>query len=213
MLLAEEAGSMPETTQQAERRPMRRRGAYANGQQTREEFTAKALELFAAQGFQRLSLRKIAEALGVSHAALTYHFPTKESLLEAVFNEQAMREAPVFEPMIEERGILDALPDLLSANDDIPDLIQLDVTILAEAIRPDHSAHMWAQERMDAMVQDVKTGLALEREKGRLRSDIDLDVTARQISAMVRGLQLQWLYRRDTPRVDDIREFLELLRP
>jgi len=204
---------MSEIAQQARRPATRSRGAYANGQQTREQFTAKALELFAAQGFQRLSLRKIAESLGVSHAALTYHFPTKESLLEAVFNEQAMREAPVFQPMIEEVGVLDALPDLLRANDDIPDLIQLDVTILAEAIRPDHSAHEWAQARMDQMVEDIKSGLSIERDKGRLRLDIDLDATARQISAMVRGLQLQWLYRRDTPRVNDIREFLKLLRP
>lgn len=204
---------MSEIAQQARRPATRSRGAYANGQQTREQFTAKALELFAAQGFQRLSLRKIAESLGVSHAALTYHFPTKESLLEAVFNEQAMREAPVFQPMIEEVGVLDALPDLLRANDDIPDLIQLDVTILAEAIRPDHSAHEWAQARMDEMVEDIRNGLTIERDKGRLRLDIDLDATARQISAMVRGLQLQWLYRRDTPRVNDIREFLKLLRP
>lgn len=191
----------------------KRRGSYANGQQRRQQFIDEGLELFAAQGFQRLSLRKIAEALGVSHAALTYHFPSKEHLLEAVFETQAQRERPFVDQRLAERGLLDVLPDLLQKNNDIPDLIQLDVTILAEAIRPDHSAHQWAEARMDGTVQAIKDGLAAEREAGRLRENLDLDATAHQIDAMIRGLQLQWLYHRDFPMESHLRAFLDLLRP
>ncbi|WP_315070661.1 helix-turn-helix domain-containing protein [uncultured Microbacterium sp.] len=193
--------------------PGKRRGTYANGQQRRQEFIMGALELFASHGFQRLSLRKIAEALGVSHAALTYHFPSKEDLLEAVFEAQEQRERPLVEQRLAEKGMLDALPELLQRNNDIPDIIQLDVTILAEAIRADHSAHEWAQRRMDRTVDALREGLAVERENGRLRPDLDLDITAHQIGAMVRGLQLQWLYHRDFPLEAHLSAFMNLLRP
>ena len=43
-----------------------------------------ALELFAAQGFDGTSLQQIADRLGVTKAAVYYHFPSKDQLLEAL---------------------------------------------------------------------------------------------------------------------------------
>src|SRR6202044_3761604 len=40
-----------------------------------------ALELFAEQGYDKASLREIAERLGVTKAALYYHFERKEDIL------------------------------------------------------------------------------------------------------------------------------------
>jgi AcrR family transcriptional regulator len=48
---------------------------------TRAEIRAVALELFAANGFGQTSLREIAERLGISKAALYYHFASKSELL------------------------------------------------------------------------------------------------------------------------------------
>jgi AcrR family transcriptional regulator len=48
---------------------------------TREEIRAVALELFAANGFDKTSLREIAERLEITKAALYYHFPSKDELL------------------------------------------------------------------------------------------------------------------------------------
>ena len=42
---------------------------------TKAEIKAVALELFAANGADRTSLREIAERLGITKAALYYHFP------------------------------------------------------------------------------------------------------------------------------------------
>ncbi len=49
---------------------------------TRERIVQVALDLFERQGYAGTSLRDIAERLGVSKAALYYHFPSKESLLD-----------------------------------------------------------------------------------------------------------------------------------
>ena len=45
---------------------------------TRAQAQKVALELFAEQGYEKTSLREIAERLGVTKAALYYHFKSKE---------------------------------------------------------------------------------------------------------------------------------------
>jgi AcrR family transcriptional regulator len=50
---------------------------------TRARIRQVALELFAARGFEKTSLREIADRLGVTKAALYYHFPSKDALLES----------------------------------------------------------------------------------------------------------------------------------
>jgi AcrR family transcriptional regulator len=51
---------------------------------TRSEILAVASELFAERGYQQTSLREIAERLGITKAALYYHFPSKRDLLSAM---------------------------------------------------------------------------------------------------------------------------------
>ena len=51
---------------------------------TKAEIRSVALELFARQGFEKTSLRQIAERLGVTKAALYYHYPSKNDLLLAL---------------------------------------------------------------------------------------------------------------------------------
>jgi AcrR family transcriptional regulator len=48
---------------------------------TRVRIQQVALELFAEQGYERTSLREIAEGLGVTKAALYYHFKSKEDIV------------------------------------------------------------------------------------------------------------------------------------
>src|ERR1700689_4807307 len=48
---------------------------------TRERILDVALELFSEQGYEQTSLREIADRLGVTKAALYYHFERKEDIL------------------------------------------------------------------------------------------------------------------------------------
>jgi AcrR family transcriptional regulator len=50
---------------------------------TRRRILAVALELFSAHGYAGTSMRDLAEALGMTKAALYYHFASKEQILEA----------------------------------------------------------------------------------------------------------------------------------
>jgi AcrR family transcriptional regulator len=51
---------------------------------TRGAIRDVAIELFAQHGYGRTSLREIAERLGMTKAALYYHYPSKQSLLLAI---------------------------------------------------------------------------------------------------------------------------------
>ncbi|MGI5215965.1 TetR family transcriptional regulator [Plantactinospora sp. CA-290183] len=48
---------------------------------TRARILRTALDLFAAKGYQRTSLREIADRVRLTKAAILYHFPSKEHLL------------------------------------------------------------------------------------------------------------------------------------
>ena len=54
---------------------------------TREQIRVVALEMFAERGYAGTSLREIAERLGVTKAAVYYHFPTKEDILASLLGD------------------------------------------------------------------------------------------------------------------------------
>ncbi|MQA94612.1 MAG: TetR family transcriptional regulator [Streptosporangiales bacterium] len=60
---------------------------------TREQIQEIALELFAEQGYEKTSLREIADRLGVTKAALYYHFKAKDDILRALFDDHLQRVA------------------------------------------------------------------------------------------------------------------------
>ncbi|MEU6847015.1 TetR/AcrR family transcriptional regulator [Streptomyces sp. NPDC046716] len=62
-------------------KPQQRRG------DTRQRIQDVTLELIAEQGYEKTSLREIAERLGVTKAALYYHFKTKEDILVSLFSD------------------------------------------------------------------------------------------------------------------------------
>jgi AcrR family transcriptional regulator len=58
-------------------------GGPAPRRDTRAQVQKVALEMFAEQGYEKTSLREIAERLGVTKAALYYHFKSKEDIVHS----------------------------------------------------------------------------------------------------------------------------------
>ncbi len=54
---------------------------------TRSRIQAVAVELFSEQGYDKTSLREIAERLGVTKAALYYHFRSKEDIVRSLVDD------------------------------------------------------------------------------------------------------------------------------
>lgn len=58
---------------------------------TRRRIQAVALELFTEQGYEKTSLREIAERLGVTKAALYYHFKSKDDIVNSLVEDRIDR--------------------------------------------------------------------------------------------------------------------------
>jgi AcrR family transcriptional regulator len=58
-----------------------------SGPDTRARIQEIALDLFAEQGYDKTSLREIADRLGVTKAALYYHFKSKEEIVVATVED------------------------------------------------------------------------------------------------------------------------------
>lgn len=64
---------------------------------TRERIQQIALDLFVEQGYEKTSLREIAERLEVTKAALYYHFRTKEDIVASLLDDLATSMDEVLE--------------------------------------------------------------------------------------------------------------------
>jgi AcrR family transcriptional regulator len=73
---------------------------------TRERILDVALDLFIEKGYDKTTLREIAEQLGFTKAALYYHFPSKQRILIALH----LRLHALFEASVAETGGFDADP-------------------------------------------------------------------------------------------------------
>jgi AcrR family transcriptional regulator len=70
--------------------PLRRRygsktrEATVDASDTRDRIRAVAVELFTERGYEKTSLREIADRVGITKASLYYHYPSKQALLLAI---------------------------------------------------------------------------------------------------------------------------------
>jgi AcrR family transcriptional regulator len=76
-----------------------RRGASMKraGNETKAEAQRVALALFTAKGYEATSLREIAEQLGISKAALYYHFTSKDDIVRSVMSARGEEVAQLLD--------------------------------------------------------------------------------------------------------------------
>jgi AcrR family transcriptional regulator len=83
----------------------------------KDQIVAAALELLAADGADALSMRGIAERVGIRAASIYKHFPNKEALEAAMISEGFERQAEAFERAGDELAALaGAYRDFARAN-------------------------------------------------------------------------------------------------
>ena len=70
---------------------------------TRERILQVALDLFRDRGYEATSLREIAQAVGVTKAALYYYFPSKEAMIRAL-SERFFEGTDAFFAGLEAKG-------------------------------------------------------------------------------------------------------------
>ncbi|GAA1950543.1 TetR/AcrR family transcriptional regulator [Catenulispora subtropica] len=100
---------------------------------TKERIQRVALELFVIHGYEKTSLREIADRLGITKAALYYHYASKQELLKSI-TQPLIDE---FEELVAARPDRDTLlrsyVDLLTRHQAVFQLVANDHASLAAA--------------------------------------------------------------------------------
>lgn len=158
------------------------------GPLTRKQILDASLRLFSEKGFARTSVRDIARAAGITDAAIYYHFDSKRTLFEALF---------------EERGIFSALSELEQAvpsHAPVESLTNIAITALGIMQRNrDFMKVLFSEAINDDVVATEDYRMVTDRwRNGQARvlrefvrrgelAEIDVDVVAKQLVVLAVG--------------------------
>jgi AcrR family transcriptional regulator len=206
--------STPGTGRQAA--PETQARGYAKGRARRDAIIRTASEHFAERGFLSATILEIAAACGISRAGLLHHFPDKEALLEAVLEARDVEDRERFAPYVTVSatpgagaiGVLRGMVDLADHNRLVPGLIELFVRLSAEAAAPDHPAHDYFVARYDRIRSGTARALRGAVRAGHLHAELDPDDAALRLTALMDGLQAQWLFDRSIDMAAEVRRTL-----
>jgi len=180
--------------------PGRTRGEYAKSSARRQTILEAAVEVFAASGFHKGSLRDVADRAGLSQAGVLHHFPSKHHLVAAVLtwrdDESRHRFVENVPGGIETVRALVALIEFNQRK--TPELVELYATLSAEATSSDHPVHEYFIRRYTWVIGYVQRAFERLAGSGELRADVEPAAAARWVVALMDGLQIQWLYDRDS---------------
>jgi TetR/AcrR family transcriptional regulator len=90
----------------------RKRAEQQRSQSTRATILEAALAEFAEKGFEAASIRRIAERTGFQHPLITYHYPSKDVLWQAVAEETFERIRREWDERAPQEGSLSPLERL-----------------------------------------------------------------------------------------------------
>jgi AcrR family transcriptional regulator len=171
-------------------------GGYAKGRARRKAILRTASQQFAERGFLSATILEIAAACGISRAGLLHYFPDKEALLAAVLEQRDDEDRRRFAPYVEAAGalgVLRGMVDLAEHNRAVPGLIELFVRLSAEASAPDHPAREYFDRRYERIRRGTERALTAGIHAGDVRADLDASTASIRLTALMDGLQLQWL--------------------
>lgn len=182
-----------------------RRGSYAKGIAKREEILTAALDVIARNGYQRTSVRDLAEAVGLSQAGVLHYFSSKEELFAEILRKRdevdraRMPDGP--------GSVVDGLIDVVRHNAEVPGLVQLYAELSTEAAQPGHAAREFFRQRYTALRTQIGDAVRSAQDRGEVSTDLDADGVATILLAAADGLQTQWMLE---PGID-MAAHLELL--
>lgn len=168
---------------------------FRRGRARREEIIETAVELFARDGYRGTGLAAIASKVGVSQPTLRHHFGTKQQLLRSVLERRYEQDRAAATPFASAGGaatfdIIERLPDYMRSR---RGLVHLYVVLGAENLRPEHPVHDWFAQRNLETQEFFADSLRAGRDRGELDENMDVDLVADTIIALIQGVEIQWL--------------------
>ncbi len=173
------------------------RGPYRAGVEKRRRIVENAIRVFGERGYGGGSLRMIADAVGAPASQIIALFGSKDGLLTAVL--ERWDEEQVAAGDATGLAHVELLRERIRYSRDHPEWVAFFSTLCAEAASPAHPAHAFFADRYERLADGLGAQLALAARRGEIAAlgEEACRREARMLSAMMDGLQLQWLMNRD----------------
>jgi AcrR family transcriptional regulator len=180
---------------------------------TKAEIHRAATELFSTQGYEKTSLREIAEAVGITKASLYYHYSSKQDLLRAIvgtFLDDMSRILGLVEDMPwspeTERELLGAYVDVVVAHRSTGPTLLRDIAAVLAAFGDDldkliaqsRRFQLWLAGPDPSPADRLRAAAAVETVGAAMSVELDLDVTDAEIRAVLIDAATAILARRGT---------------
>jgi AcrR family transcriptional regulator len=176
------------TEQQSERLPYAT--LRAKGEDRRQRIVAVAQRLASEQGWRRTSIGQIAREAGVTPAGLLHHFESKEQLLNAVLDARDADDMAHLDLSADFEVQIAQVADRFTRS---PQLVGTFAVLLMENLDPAAPLHGRFLDRYRAGREIVAAAIRRGQESGRFRSDVDADVKAVEIIAVITGMETSWM--------------------
>jgi AcrR family transcriptional regulator len=177
-----------------------------------------ALDLFSSQGYEKTSLREIAEQVGITKASLYYHYSSKQELLRAIigtFMDDIRRVLGSIDELPwspeSERELLGAYVDVVISHRSTGPTLLRDVAAVLAAFGDDLDALVTQSRRFqnwlagpDSTAADrLRAAAAVEAIGAAMSTEIN-DLTDPEIRAILLDTATAILARRGSPATADV---------
>jgi AcrR family transcriptional regulator len=163
----------------------------------RQQILEEAIRLIGLQGYNGLTIQDLARRCGLTNGGLLYYFESKERLLIAILENRDRRETAIIHADIEiertasgranytRHTVLQIFRSIVARSALQPELLRFHTVLQAEALNRDHPAYTYFLRREVMVLRDFAKALT-----GHVDNPDD---AARQILALMAGLEQQWL--------------------
>jgi AcrR family transcriptional regulator len=171
------------------------RGPYKKGIERRLEVVDVAVDVFGQYGFKGGTLQHVAERVGLTPAAITKLFGSKERLLIAVLEHWDVVTAQVMGGDLRGAALLEGFKRLMAYHARHRGLLELYTTMAAEATSSDHPAHVFMRDRYSRTLANMRQLFSDAIEDGFFGPMTEAQIAneAECLLATMDGLEIQFL--------------------
>jgi AcrR family transcriptional regulator len=186
--------------------PGRARQSRLSTELRQESVLEEATRIIAERGYKDISIQELADRCRISKTLLLYYFGSKNGLLVALLQFRVSRDMAALSWLrseINTRGELTLksvhkmLHAIVERNVSQPEILRFYCVLRAEALDRDHPAHAFFLEHQRSTLRRYEQILA--------KNDPQPEFAARQLMAVMIGLEEQWL--REEEKFDLLRHW------
>lgn len=166
------------------------------GADRRNQLIMVAYQLIAEKGFEGLRTREVAERVGLNHATLHYHFPTKEDLIRGVveylIQQFSASHTPQYLAEYSPIELVRAEFAHINQLNETPEMIIVLSELSLRALRDPAIAKLLNE--MDKGWRSYLSNIVGNGvQQGMYRADLDVELSATVIMTMIKGIRSETL--------------------